>query len=247
MDSSHLLQGKLADSSKQGKARVKLRKSLVYWWFFWLALVALGLTLANWQWQRAAEKETLEAQLLENHQLTNPQTQPQHLSLLTLKGEFLADRTLWLDNRILKGQVGVAALTPLVTESGHWWLVQRGFVPTPVDRRYLPSIATPSGEIEIEGRWQALQGSSLVFGDNREGDRLQSIRLDSWEDLPGEHFVGVVHQSGGAGQLESWWTPNQMPAERHIGYAVQWLMLASLALVMAVIGHRRWFGEKNNE
>ncbi|SFC40172.1 Cytochrome oxidase assembly protein ShyY1 [Marinospirillum celere] len=206
--------------------------------------MALGLLLSNWQWQRAAEKQDLEERLAEVSQTTNPQVEPEPHSLLVLEGEFLAERTLWLDNRILDGQLGVAALTPLVTETGRWWLVQRGFEPTPVDRSYLPSIETPAGQVEIEGRWQQLQGQALVFGDNREGDRLQSISLEPWADLPGSSFAGVVHQLEGEGKLRSWWKPNQMPVERHQGYAVQWLLLASLALVMAVIGHRRWFGEK---
>lgn len=152
----------------------------------------------------------------------------------------MPERTLWLDNRILNGKVGVAALTPLQARDGRWWLIQRGFVATSVDRSQLPQISTPTGEVTLTGRWQPLQKSqALVFGDNREGDRLQSISLQPWQDLGKLVFAGVVHQESGAGGLDRWWSPSQMTAERHWGYAVQWLLLAGLALLMAFIGRRK--------
>lgn len=242
--SKGLTQGKAATSSGQSRAGVKLKKVMFYWWSFWLFLMVVGLLLANWQWQRAGEKQELQAAMQQAVVLENPTEEPPELAQVKLTGAFLGEHTLWLDNRILNGRVGVAALTPLVTSDERWWLVQRGFVATEVDRSQLPEISTPSGKVVVQGRWQKLQGQGLVFGDNREGDRLQSISLEPWQKLQGEAFAGVVHQETGDGRLQLWWTANQMPPERHLGYAVQWLFLAGLALVMAVIGQQRWFGEK---
>jgi len=242
--SSELTQGKVPGSSGQSGAGVKLKKVMMYWWGFWLLLMLVGLLLANWQWQRAGEKQQLIQDLQEAAVLENPDRVPPNWTQVNLTGEFLAEETLWLDNRILDGRVGVAALTPLVTSDERWWLVQRGFIATSVDRSQLPEITTPEGVVAIQGRWQELQGQGLVFGANREGDRLQSISLEPWQELKGEAFAGVVHQQAGDGKLQPWWTPNQMPPERHLGYAVQWLLLAGLALLMAIIGQKRWLGEK---
>ena len=197
-----------------------------------------GLLLAHWQWQRAAEKTQLLAQQAATEKLFNPQVSPTNLAKVTLSGRFLGEHTLWLDNRVLDGEVGVAVLTPFVADSGHWWLVQRGFMPTVVDRSVEPEVSTPQGPQEISGVWQHLQSGHLVLGDNREGNRLQSITLSPWRALTQPHFQGVLHQNAGEGQLASWWTPSQMPPERHIGYAVQWLLLALLAMVMGVVGYR---------
>ncbi|MDR9467016.1 SURF1 family protein [Marinospirillum sp.] len=246
--SSGLTQGKVPGSSGQSRADVKLKKVMFYWWSFWLFLVVLGLLLANWQWQRAGEKQALQKDLQEAAVLENPGQAPPAWAQVQLTGRFLGERTLWLDNRILEGRVGVAALTPLVTANDRWWLVERGFVATSADRSRLPRISTPKEEVVIQGRWQRLEGQgSLVYGANREGERLQSISLEPWQDLEGRVFAGVVHQQAGEGQLQPWWTPNQMPPERHLGYAVQWLLLAGLALTMAVIGQKRWLGENKNE
>jgi len=165
----------------------------------WVSLTLAGLLLANWQWQRAAEKTQLIAQQAATERLHNPQAAPANLAKVTLSGYFLGEQTLWLDNRVLEGQVGVAVLTPF---------------------------------------------GNLVLGDNREGNRLQSIALSPWQALTQPHFQGVLHQNAGEGKLASWWKPSQMPPERHIGYAVQWLLLALLALVMGVVGHRVLYQDK---
>ncbi|SFX30558.1 SURF1 family protein [Marinospirillum alkaliphilum DSM 21637] len=213
------------------------------WYGFWLLLVVIGLLLANWQWQRAAEKQLLQQAMIDAPVLLNPTDMPPNLAQLQLTGYWLPERSLWLDNRILNGQVGVAALTPLMTDDGRWWLVQRGFAATGVDRGYLPEDTVSSRLVQVTGRWQWLDQSALVFGANREGDRLQSISLEPWEDLDRLVFNGVLHQESGDDQLQPWWQPSQMTPERHLGYALQWLLLSLLALFMALMG-RRWLQEK---
>lgn len=241
-----MLQVSIPASSGQSAAGVKPRPALarLLWWPFWLTLLLVGLLLANWQWQRADEKQRLDQALASAPLLFNPAQLPPNLAELQLQGQWLAERTLWLDNRIHQGRIGVAALTPLLTADGRWWLVQRGFVATGVDRSQLPQLITPTGPVSLTGRWQLLeQQRALVFGDNREGDRLQSINLQPWADLPGPVFAGVVHQTAGDGLLQPWWQPSQMTAARHQGYALQWLLLSALALCMALVGWR-WMKEK---
>jgi len=227
--------------------QVKRLVSLTIWWGFWMTLIVVGVALANWQWQRAEEKTQLLESWAVTAELHNPVVAPDNLANVTLTGHFLAEETLWLDNRILDGQVGVAVLTPFVADTGHWWLIQRGFIPTQVDRRIEPEVSTPSGSaLEVSGRWQETQ-DNLVFGDNREGNRLQSIDLHPWRHLSQPSFDGVIHQAAGDGYLAGWWKPSQMPPERHIAYAVQWLCLALLALVVAVVGHRVLYRKTNGQ
>jgi len=234
-------------SRPNNRRQVKRLVSLALWWGVWGSFMLAGVMLAHWQWERAGEKHQLLAQANVTQRLYNPEKAPPNLAKVSLSGHFLEEETLWLDNRVLQGQVGVAALTPFVADTGHWWLVQRGFIPTVVDRSVEPEINTPSGHQEIMGDWQYLQQGNLVLGDNREGNRLQSIALTPWAHLSQPNFKGVVHQSAGAGQLTPWWKPSQMPPERHIAYAVQWLMLALLALVMAVVGQRVLYTDKRKQ
>lgn len=235
-------------SRSNNTRQVKRLISLALWWGFWMTLVVLGGALANWQWQRAGEKTQLLEKWAATDVLHNPVKAPDNLANVSLTGRFLAEDTLWLDNRVLDGRVGVAVLTPFIADTGHWWLIQRGFIPTDADRRIEPEVSTPSGSgLEVSGRWQQTSQDNLVFGDNREGNRLQSIELSPWRHLSQPSFEGVVHQNAGDGHLADWWKPSQMPPERHIAYAVQWLCLALLALVVAVIGHRVFYRKTNGQ
>jgi len=134
----------------------------------------------------------------------------------------------------------VAVLTPLRSDDGRVWLVQRGFLATG-PYRDAPTVETPSGEVRVEGRWQqAIEGPPL-FGPNREGERLQRIALDAWGDDVSFAYSGWLHLDDGAGLLETWWQPSVMPPSRHQGYAFQWWGLALAALVVMVIGGRKLF------
>jgi len=222
---------------------------LVVWWIFWLGIVASGLMLSQWQWQRAEFKRDLLQQQAEAGELFNPQSLPANYSLLTLSGHFIESQSLWLDNRVLSGSVGVALLTPFIDVNGRWWLVDRGFVATGGHRGSLDKYRPVTHEkIQVvSGQWQLLNQDSenLLLGDYREGQRLQVIKLSAWPER-GRSFDGVLHlHSGSQVQLSMtgeafipWWKPSQITPERHIGYSLQWLLLAALALLFAIIGRR---------
>jgi surfeit locus 1 family protein len=206
------------------------------WWGLWLPLVALGLFLGGWQWERADEKRDYLAALEAAPHLEAPRQTPPDGSRLTLSGEYLADETLFLDNRTLEGRHGVAPLTPLRGDDGRLWLVQRGFLASGAGRE-TPTVETPSGRVTLEGRWQVAGEGAPLFGPNREGQRLQRIELAAWS-LPFAH-AGWLHLERGPGRLEPWWTPSVMPPSRHLGYAVQWWGLALAAFLVMLIGGRR--------
>jgi surfeit locus 1 family protein len=217
-------------------ARAGRRPRRWLWWGFWLPLVALGLGLGLWQWDRADDKRAYLAGLEQAPRLEDPERAPPEGSRVTLTGEYLAEDTLFLDNRTLEGRLGVAVLTPLRDADGRRWLVQRGFLATGTDRG-TPETRTPSGEVTVEGRWQVAGEGAPLFGPNREDRRLQRIALSAWEqDFA---YDGWLHQSTGPGRLDAWWEPSVMPPSRHLGYAVQWWGLSLAALVVMLVGARR--------
>ena len=208
------------------------------WCTLWTLLVALGLILGLWQWERAGDKRDYLARLEAAPDLEAPIKAPPEGSRLTLHGEYLADQTLFLDNRILDGRLGVAVLTPLRSDDGRLWLLQRGFLATGPTRD-VPSVTTPEGRVTVQGRWQAAGDAGLLYGPNQEGRRLQQIDLLAWDELGDFAHSGWLHQTAGPGHLDPWWQPSVMPPSRHLGYAVQWWGLALAALAVMVIGGRR--------
>jgi len=226
----HSLGSNVSQHARRGRWRQRL------WWSLWSLLVVLGLALGLWQWERGEEKRDYLARLSSAPTLTAPSEMPPEGSRLTLSGEYLADRTLFLDNRTHDGRLGVAPLTPLRGDDGRLWLVQRGFLETGTSRAD-PAVATPQGRVTLRGRWQAAGEGAPLFGPNHEGARLQRIQLDAWA-LDFAH-PGWLHLEEGPGALPAWWTPSVMPPSRHVGYAVQWWGLALAALVVMIIGGRR--------
>ncbi|SFI17481.1 cytochrome oxidase assembly protein ShyY1 [Modicisalibacter xianhensis] len=208
------------------------------WWVLWSLVVVLGMGLGAWQWQRAEEKRIHLAALDSAPLLSMPQQSPPDGAQILLHGRFLPQETRFLDNRVRKGQVGVAVLTPLVDPQGRWWLIERGFVPTG-PYRHDPDIPTPVGPVDVLGQWQVAGETAPLFGPNQEGRRLQRIELASWRDASRFAYAGWLHQAGGDGAFAAWWTPSVMPPERHMAYAVQWWLLAIAALAMM------WFGRRH--
>lgn len=223
---------------KDAVARGGNGRRLGLWILCWSLVVALGLALGLWQWQRAADKRELLLRYETAPRLEAPVAAPPDGARLTLRGEYLGAETLFLDNRTHGNRLGVAALTPLRDEEGRLWLVQRGFLDTGT-RRETPSVATPEGSVTLSGRWQVAGDSAPLFGPNREGRRLQRITLSAWPALEGFAHAGWLHLEQGPGHLESWWTPAVLPPERHRAYAFQWWGLALAALTVMWLGGRR--------
>ncbi|MFB9868068.1 SURF1 family protein [Vreelandella sulfidaeris] len=216
------------------------RQRLIYsWYVFWSLLVVIGIYLGLWQWERAEDKRLAIATRENAVAMTQPAEQPAQGAQITLSGEYLPEHTLFLDNRTLNGHVGVAVLTPLRDNNGQLWLIQRGFLDTGGDRKP-PQVATPSGSVTLMGEWQEAQAGGPLYGENREGIRLQQLSLDPWNvSLGAFSYSGWVHASQGDGILIPWWKANTMPPSRHIGYALQWWGLAIAALITMVIGGQK--------
>ncbi|MCK2183264.1 SURF1 family protein [Halomonas getboli] len=223
---------------KSAAARHGCGRRLGLWILCWSLVVALGLALGLWQWQRAADKRELLARYETAPRLEDPVVAPPDGARLTLHGEYLAAETLFLDNRTHDNRLGVAALTPLRGDDGRLWLVERGFLATG-PRRDTPTVTTPEGAVTLSGRWQVAGDSAPLFGPNREGRRLQRIALSAWPALGGFAHAGWLHLESGPGHLASWWTPSVLPPERHLAYAMQWWGLAIAALMVMTLGGRR--------
>ncbi|MCW4153428.1 SURF1 family protein [Halomonas sp. 18H] len=222
------------------------RWRLYAWYAFWLSLVLLGGLLGAWQWDRANNKQAAASARDNAPALVDPQTLPTEGAELTLNGEYISEHTFFLDNRIANGRLGVAVLTPLKDRFGQYWLIQRGFVETGTSRES-PIISTPKEHVSLTGKWQQANNDGLLFGPNREEERLQQISLTPWQGvIPGFRYQGWVHAQTGDGVFSEWWQANVMPASRHIAYAFQWWGLALVALITMLVGRRYLYSSREH-
>lgn len=203
-----------------------------------------GVALGRWQLSRAAEKEALQAAIAERQRLpaldgaslaqalSDDQARELLHRAITLRGQWLADRTVFLDNRPMARQTGFYVLTPLrLTGSDRVVLVQRGWAPRhQVDRSLLPPVQTPTGEVQVSGRIAAHPPRVYQLGQEQGGAIRQNLDLDAWRAETGLPLAPVlVVQTGAASDgLQRDWPEAASGVEKHYGYAFQWFGLCTL-------------------
>ena len=211
---------------------------------FWPTLaaflvMALTLSLGQWQLDRAGVKEAraeqfarlsreppilIGARKVEGEQL--------HYRRVVVRGEWLTDYLVFLDNQVLKGQVGYFVYMPLRLEGGDMCiLVNRGWVGAGNDRLRLPEIRTPGGSIEVGGTAQVPTANFKELGSAyREGkiwENLTVERFAAWSGLKLQPIVIWQTDNIGDGLTRDWISPSS-GADRNRAYAFQWFALAGL-------------------
>jgi surfeit locus 1 family protein len=231
--------------------------------------VAVTASLGTWQLRRAATKEALASQIEERNKLpaltdiapvaTN--SVANGIDAMTalvhrrvrLRGTWLAQHTVFLDNRYMDGRPGFFVVTPLQLNAGPavvW--VQRGWVPRdPQDRTRLPELPLAPGSVTVQGR--VIQEVSRVYGLGEPESALGAARASRiWQNLPAVD-VGAQAQWLPLAVLQTTSSDNDSAASvpdglrrdwpavdsgvaKHHGYAFQWFALCGLIIVLYV-----WF------
>lgn len=158
---------------------------------FLLALVAVGLALAFWQWGRAAEKQAIQDRL--SAALSVPSVPLQGLPMAEvvdrrayrLEGRWLPEAVLYLDNRALEGRPGVHVVVPLQLPDGRIAWVNLGWLPK------APGQADPDRSAFILGQRGLPDRPSANIEALALSDPLRRIALGSqtnegalWQNFP---------------------------------------------------------------
>jgi len=219
-----------------------------------VAGVALTLALANWQLNRAQEKERRAAQIE-----TLAKEPPLALAAaaaraediewrqVTVRGRFEPRYGVLIDNRIHRGMAGYHVVMPLeiASTSGgsrRYVLVNRGWIAGNPERARLPEVKTPAGMIEITGLAVTPSRRFLELSPRAaEGRVWQNLTLERYREAYPLALQPVViqQQSPLDDGLAREWEPPDLGADKHYGYAFQWLALALTILVFYLVTHVR--------
>ena len=206
-------------------------------------LVSLGF----WQLDRADEKRGIEASIklantgsveliVEEGSLKNKEYYE-----VRLQGKYFSDKQFIYDNQIVNQVSGYYVLTPYALEGqSKTILINRGFIPWNGRRDKLADIdigqdareikvliSKPIKRMELKPTEIGIQFPILI----------QSIDLQDMASLASVDFssvIGLLDPSASNGFVRKW-EPYTGSIEKHIGYAVQWFLMA---LVLAIIGIR---------
>lgn len=250
------------------------RPSARQWVVLAAALLATALTarLGVWQLDRARQKLDLQARIESRADLPalagaelahdDATAQAQHYRRIVLQGRWLAEHTVYLDNRQMDARQGFFVVTPLLLAGGDAVLVQRGWSPRDFnDRSRLLPVPTAAGVVQLDARIAPPPSKLLALAGAERGAIRQNLDLGEFARETGLRLRPLsVQQTGPAralaaggdavpaapgtvvagtalddGLLRHWLAP-AVDVSKHHGYAFQWFALCGL-----IVGLTTWF------
>ena len=159
---------------------------------------------------------------------------------VVLRGTWLPQHTVFLDNRQMQGKPGFYVVTPLqLAGSDAAVLIQRGWVQRDfTDRQKLPAVPTPAGIDEVRGRIAPPPAKLYEFSGAQAGPIRQNLDVAQFRAQTRLALPELsVQQTGPAadGLLRDWPEP-ATGVDKHYGYAFQWWALSALIAILYV-----WF------
>jgi surfeit locus 1 family protein len=257
-------------------------KPKVRWLLPFITAIAMATTaaLGVWQLQRAATKEALARQIDERSKLAAiedfsqvivgnragdknsasgnaPASGPEALlhRRVNLRGVWLHQHTVFLDNRYMAGRPGFLVVTPLqLTADAQVVWVQRGWVPRdPQDRTRLPSLVASDDPVTVQGRVMAevsrvyaLGASASAAAVAPQASTASAARASRiWQNLPAVDFgpsnqllplavlqTALPDSADAQDGLQRDWAAQDSGVAKHYGYAFQWFALCGLIMVL---------------
>ena len=203
-----------------------------------LALIALCLIAAQWQYHRGVDRharnsmieENIAAPIISLEKAANKISKNEWRTV-NAEGVFDASQTILLRNRYFEGKYGFEFLTLFTSSNGEKFWVDRGWIVAGKDAVTAPVIpATPSGTVEITGRMRL--DTSLPRGSFFALPASGTGLISKWnaqnEVVTEGYYLDLLN--GSTAEL----TPNvtaQLPELSdgpHMAYALQWVFFAGL-------------------
>ena len=209
--------------------------------------VFVFMELGKWQLSRADEKNAQHEQL-EQYAAEPAITLPEVLIKLEdfqyrnieVRGEYLSEHTIYLDNKTYKGRAGYHVITPLkIANSSLSVAINRGWIATGYDRTILPLIPEISEPVKVTGvvvspESRALQLSDKVLPVGKVWGNFDLQRYQVVTDLELQPIMVLQKDKVEDGLIRVWDKPDS-GASKNIGYAIQWFSLAATALIIFLV------------
>jgi len=208
--------------------------------------VVIFIELGKWQLSRADEKNARH-ELLEQYAKQPAVTLPNTLSKLEdfqyreveVQGEFLSEHTIFLDNKTHQGRAGYHVITPLkASNSAPLVVINRGWVATGYDRSVLPYVNEVKGVVKVTGlavapELRTLKLSEMVIAGKVWNDfNLQRYQKETGQEI--QPLMVLQKNNVEDGLIRDWNRPDS-GAAKNLGYAVQWFLLATTAIIIFLV------------
>jgi surfeit locus 1 family protein len=211
---------------------------------FILALLALLLSLGNWQLNRAEEKRDIESKIIAAqtdkpiHISSLEQSVDREFYKITLEGYFDDKKNIIYDNQTENGVAGYYVLTPFMISKTDAFLVNRGFVRWGADRNVLSVNPVASNYRVINGTLKRPKERMTLKDSSSEVKfpyLIQSLNMEklaSSTDLNIGQLMVELDKDQPDGFIRNW-QPFYGTVDKHIGYAIQWFSMAAVLILIS--------------
>jgi surfeit locus 1 family protein len=206
-----------------------------------LLLVAVTVSLGNWQRHRAGEKEALRTQYEQAKQegaidLDGRQDAKElRFRGARARGTYVSRAQVLIDNRFHAGRPGYEVVTPLKLAGDRYVLVDRGWIAATPRRSELPQAPAPAAEVTVQGRINTPPARYLELrkdeGAGPVRQNLDIARIAQASGLPLLPFIIEQTNDTADGLVREWLAPD-FGIEQHLSYMVQWYSLAALGVLL---------------
>ena len=214
---------------------------------FTAIILPILLSLSFWQYQRGLEKSKLESFI--NNQQSKPPTEFISLEYATpshwyvpffMQGKF-SQKTVLVDNAIHEGVRGFSVYQEFLSNKGLSLLVSKGW-----SKSFDESKKTLDQNYLLQGVFRPIEKAftldNLIYEREESGLEMQSFDIDSINLKWNTSYPAVVFELDEF-SLDGFtriWQPVYLSANRHFGYAIQWLGLSLVALAGFIfVGFRK--------
>ena len=220
-----------------------------------VATLVLLISLGFWQLDRANEIRAIENQIARANsgdaELINSVEflKEKEYYHVRLQGAYIDDKQFIYDNQIVDQISGYYVLTPFVLKGdSKAFLINRGFIPWNGRRDKLADIDVGAKLTEVKVQISKPVRRMELEESKTTGEfpvLIQTLDLDEMSNtasLDLASVIGLLSPESDSGFVRQW-EPYTGSIERHVGYAIQWFLMA---LVLAFIGIRLAMKHRKN-
>ena len=220
-----------------------------------IATLVLLISLGFWQLDRADEKRAIEDQIARANsgdvELIDSAEflKDKEYYHVRLQGSYVVDKQFIYDNQIVDQISGYYVLTPFILKGdSKSVLINRGFIPWNGRRDKLANVDIGQKLTEVKVQISKPVKRIELKVSETTGDfpiLIQALDLDEMSAIASLDLgsvVGLLSPESENGFVRQW-EPYTGSIERHIGYAIQWFLMA---VVLAFIGIRLALKQRKN-
>ena len=212
----------------------------------------VGCTICSaagfWQLGRAEEKQALFTAFersddgeTRRNPVADSEAEQYLYRRLTLTGRYEPERQILLDNMVHDGRSGYQVLTPFRIGATAV-LINRGWLAADPDRNVLPDIAVRDNIRDVTGRLNRLPRAGYVIepaAPQPDAAWPRRLSFPSVAEIIGHlgfpaHDYQLLLDLSEADGFTREWRPVLMSPEKHLGYAIQWFMMAGTLIIIYI-------------